>query len=102
MDPCISGLSVPHSFSTLVRKLIIVWENLTFLQSSGLGIGGTVTLISLVIKDYVGEDVFSKLHPMTPSDISLMATNSQHVSLRFTRMLCNQCPLHYCWILVSH
>jgi len=74
---------------------------------SGLGIGGTLTLISLVIKDYVGEDVFSKSHPMTtPSDISLdislMATSSQHVSLGSTRMLRNQCPLHYCWILVSN
>ena len=85
-------------------KFSIVCENLTFLLAilSDLGIGGTVTLISLVIKDYVGEDVFSKLHPMTPFDISLMATNSQHVPLGSTRMLRNQCPLHYCWILVSN
>jgi hypothetical protein len=85
-------------------QLRIVRENLTFLLMilSGLGIGGTVTLIGLVIKDYVGEDVFSKLHPMTSSDISLMATNSQHVSLGSTRVLRNQCPFHYCRILVSN
>ena len=63
MDLCISGRSVSPSFSTLVRQLSFVHENPTFLlmTSSGLGTGGTATLISLVIIDYVREDVFSKL-----------------------------------------